>query len=296
MDSKIRSLPSFASLRAFEAVARIGQITRAARELNLTQSAVSHRLKDLETHLGIPLISRKGGSFELTEAGRTIAVNLSAIFTQLDLVLKNAAPSLPQHKLTVSLHPGLGSLWLAQRLGDFFKAHPNVMIELRSGQALANFGGTDGVDAAVRYGPGGWPGLHVTKIMEERLILACNRAYNGGVLPTMREQLTGLHVIRDNHDSLIDWFQAAGIGMPPRMQEIVVDDPMLVAGSLLSDGCIALVRQTLISDRLASGEVVPLLNTSVPSRYGYYFVCPVSQAFENKIVIFRNWLMNQAMQ
>lgn len=295
MDSKIRSLPSFASLRAFEAAARTGQLTRAAHEMNLTPSAISHRLKDLEVHLGIPLITRKGSTFELTEAGRTIAVNLSAIFSQLDLVLKNASPSLPQHKLTVSVHPGFGVLWLAPRLSNFFREHPDVMLELRSTQALANFGGNDGVDVAIRYGPGGWHGLHATRIMEESLLLACHRLHNGGMPRTTREQFAGLHVIRDSHDSLIEWFMTVGMGTPPLMHEIVVDDPMLVAKSLQNEGCIALVRRTLITDALASGEVVPMLNASVPSRYGYHFICPVSQAYERKIVIFRNWLMNQVL-
>lgn len=289
MEKSSRPLPSLASLRAFEAVARLGQITRAAQELNLTQSAVSHRLKDLENHLGVPLFSSNRHGVVLTDSGRTIGVNLSGIFSQLDMVLRNAAPSLPQHKLTVSVHPSFGSLWLAPRLARFFQDHPGCLLDLRSTQELARFGGNEGVDIAIRYGPGGWPGLHATKLLDDRLILVCQPRVNNGVLPQSADDLVGMPILRDSHDSPQTWFEACGMPMPA-MQEIVMDDPAMIAAAAVHHSGVALVRETLLADALSSGMILPLFGKAIPTRYGYYLVCPESRAFEPKIATFRAWL------
>ncbi|CAN0620803.1 LysR family transcriptional regulator, glycine cleavage system transcriptional activator [Burkholderia multivorans] len=289
MQTPPRLFPSFASLRAFEAVARLGQVTRAAEELNLTQSAISHRLKDLERHLGVRLFTSNRNGVTLTDAGRTISINLSGIFNRLDMVLRNAAPSLPQHKLTLSVHPSFGTLWLAPRLEHFFRSHPELLLDLRSTQDIASFGGSDGVDAAIRYGPGGWPGLHATKLLDDRLILACSPQFNGGNLPRTPDELAGMRMIRDSHDSPSEWFESFGESMPA-INEIVVDDPALIASAVVNRAGVALARETLLADALRSGSVVPLFGKAMPTRYGYYFVCPLARSFEPKIATFRAWL------
>lgn len=288
-----RSFPSFASLRAFEAVARLGQVTRAAEELNLTQSAISHRLKDLEVYLGILLFNSNRNGVVLTDAGRIISVNLSGIFNRLDMVLRNAAPSLPQHKLTVSVHPAFGALWLAPRLKDLFNTHPGLLLDLRSTQDLASFGGNDGVDVAIRYGPGGWAGLHSTKLLKDQLILACSPQFNGGEIPRSPEQLAGMRLIRDSHDSPQEWFESFGEPMPA-IHEIVVDDPALIASAVVNRAGVALIRETLLADALRNGTVVPLFDKAMPTRYGYHLVCPLARSFEPKIATFRSWLCDMA--
>jgi LysR family transcriptional regulator, glycine cleavage system transcriptional activator len=292
MQTPPRGFPSFASLRAFEAVGRLGQVTRAAEELNLTQSAISHRLKDLERHLGVQLFHSDRSGVTLTAAGRKISVNLSGIFNRLDMVLRDAAPNLPQHKLTLSVHPSFGTRWLSPRLEHFFHNHPELLLDLRSTPKLASFGGRDGVDAAVRYGPGGWSGLHATRLLDDRLVLVCSPNLNGGNLPRTFEDLVGMRIIRDSHDSLAEWFEAFGESMPS-LDEIVMDDPSSVACAAVNRAGVALVRETLLGDELRSGSVVPLFGKAKATRYGYYFVCPLARAPEPKIATFRAWLIER---
>lgn len=295
MQSPPRSFPSFASLRAFEAVARLGQVTRAAEELNLTQSAISHRLKDLERYLGVQLFDSHRSGVTLTAAGRRISVNLSGIFNRLDMVLRDTAPSLPQHKLTLGLHPSFGTLWLAPRLERFFRDYPELLLDLRSNQQLASFGGSDGVDAAIRYGPGGWPGLHATKLLDDRLILVCSPQINGRNPPRTFDELAGMRILRDSHDSLAEWFEAVGEPTPV-FDEIVMDDPVSIANAAIHSAGVALVRETLLSDALGNGSVIPLFGRAQATRYGYYFVCPLARSQEPKIVTFRSWLVEMCLE
>lgn len=289
MQTPSRSFPSFASLRAFEAVARLGQVTRAAAELNLTPSAISHRIKDLERHLGVPLFNGGRHGVALTEAGRSLAINLSGLFNRLDTVLRAATPSLPQHRLTISVHPSFGACWLAPRLGQFFELHPNALIDVRLTQALTHFGMDDGVDAAIRYGAGGWPGLHATPLLEDRLILACSPAFRGGRLPRTPADLAGLRLIRDSHDSAQDWFEYFGLDFPA-MDEIVADDPAFVSIATIKQAGVGLVRETLVADALRAGTIVSLFDKAFPTRYGYFFICPLARYAEPKIATFRSWL------
>ncbi|MFC4278652.1 LysR substrate-binding domain-containing protein [Achromobacter aloeverae] len=289
MQTPPRSFPSFASLRAFEAVARLGQVARAAEELNLTPSAISHRLKDLERHLGISLFNGSRNGITLTDAGRGIAVNLSGLLNSLDTVLRSAAPSLPRHKLTVSVHPSFGSRWLAPRLGLFCEAHPDLLLDLRLTQALTHFSMDDGVDAAIRYGAGGWPGLHTTPLLQDRLILACSPAFAGGAIPRSPADLAGLRLIRDSHDSPRDWFEHFDLAFPA-MREIVADDPSFVAMAVINRAGVGLVRETLVSDALEAGTIIALFDMALPTRYGYFFVCPLARHAEPKIATLRAWL------
>jgi len=289
MQTPSRSFPSFASLRAFEAVARLGQVARAAEELNVTPSAVSHRVKDLERHLGVPLFDGGRHGITLTEAGRSLAINLSGLFNRLDTVLRAATPSLPQHRMTLSVHPSFGACWLAPRLGQFFERHPDLLIDVRLTQALTHFGRDDGVDAAIRYGAGGWPGLHAMPLLQDRLILACSPAFRGGHLPRTPADLAGLRLVRDSHDSPRDWFENFGLEFPA-MEEIVADDPAFVAVATINQAGVGLLRETLVADALAAGTLVSLFDHACPTRYGYFFVCPLARQAEPKIATFRSWL------
>jgi hypothetical protein len=97
-----------------------------------------------------------------------------------------------------------------------------------------------------------------------------------------------LRLIRDSHDSPSEWFESFGEALPP-MHEIVVDDPALVAMAAINRAGVALVRETLLAYALDNGTVAPLFGKALPTRYGYYFVCPLSRSFEPKIATVRSW-------
>ena len=127
--------PPLAALRAFEAVARLGSLSRAAVELNVTKSAVSHQLRALESDLGATLLHR-GGTLrraQVTEAGATLLVSVQQALTLLETACRNvrvAVRSKRRHSLNLSVNPSLAALWLAPRIGRFIELHPDIDVQV----------------------------------------------------------------------------------------------------------------------------------------------------------------------
>ncbi len=141
----VRHLPPLAALRAFEAAARHLNFTRAAEELHLTHGAISHQMKALEASLGARLFRREGRKLLLTDAGQRFASRLRDLLGDLRAAVAEVTQRRDQQELTISVLPSFASLWLIPRLASFHAAHPEIDVNIRATQALAEFG-PDGVD------------------------------------------------------------------------------------------------------------------------------------------------------
>ena len=174
-------LPPLAALRTFEAAARHQNFRRAGAELHITHGAISHQMKALERELGVALFHRRSRGVELTEPGRALA---ATVREALDRIARGVAElrARPHRALTVSVLPAFATHWLIPRLADFNRRHPDIDINVRAGQALADFA-TEDVDLAVRYGGGKWPGLTAVRLAHEDVFPVCSPRFNGGRLP-----------------------------------------------------------------------------------------------------------------
>lgn len=143
-----RVLPSLTGLRAFEAFARLGSMTRAADELCVTHGAVSRQVHALEAQLGQKLITGARHELRLTEAGLRLAEGLTPAFDMMAAALPGAGP---ERALAVSCLGTLAMKWLIPRLPAFLEAHPGVRVRIVESHAAADF--TGGIDAAIRFGP-----------------------------------------------------------------------------------------------------------------------------------------------
>src|SRR3954451_14914638 len=186
----VRSLP-LAALRAFEAAARHVSYSRAAEELNLTHGAISFQMRVLKEELGVDLFKRSGRRMVLTPEGQRLFGYVRDGFTRLEQGMEDVRTSRRGQVLTVSVHPGLASFWLIPRLGDFQRRHPEIDISLLPNITLTDFS-RDGVDMALRYGRGRWPGVRAVKLMDEEIFPVCSPRFNGGVLPRQPRDLSDL--------------------------------------------------------------------------------------------------------
>ena len=150
-------LPSTSALRAFEAAARRLSFTAAAGDLNLTQGAISHQIRDLETRLGTALFVRRGRGLALTEAGQRYLPFVREGLERLRAGGEAVRPAGRAMVLTVSVSPNFATKWLVPRLGAFLAAHPDIDLRISAAMAHVDFAG-DGIDLAVRHGTGDWPG------------------------------------------------------------------------------------------------------------------------------------------
>src|SRR5262249_53944886 len=167
-----RRLPPLNGLKAFEAAARSESFTRAAKELNVTQGAVSHQVKALEHILGLKLFHRERQRLILTDAGRDY---LAVIRDALDRIAVGTDRLLQQESgvLTVSTSPDFAAKWLVNRLSRFAEEHPDVDLRVSATTHYVDFA-RDDVDVAIRHGAGNWPGLDVERLYSERLFPVCS--------------------------------------------------------------------------------------------------------------------------
>src|SRR5450432_2633438 len=143
-------LPPLRSLRVLEAAVRHENYTRAAAELNLTHSAVSHQIHALEDALGVRLLERAGRRMRATEHGSQLAQDVRATLDTLNAAVERVRGQESANALTVSVLPSFAAAWLVARLGGFLESHPQIELRLESSATVADFR-NDGVDVAIRF-------------------------------------------------------------------------------------------------------------------------------------------------
>jgi len=288
--------PSISSVRAFEAAARLSSFTRAAAELNVTQSAVSYSVRELEQRLKTRLFTREGPRLALTDAGRTYLPYAGEALERLragDRALTD--PGRKDRVLTISVSPSFAAKWLVPRLGDFLSVHPDIDLRISANPAHVDF--ADGeIDLAVRHGTGDWPGLSCTRLCEEAMFPVCSPALLQGDPPTSPADLTR-HVLFHHRrpDEWRDWFAAVGVDPGPN----VAHGPVLNEMSLSIDAAIAgqgvaLARTALASRDLADGRLIRPMRHETAADFAYWIVCPHATARRPNVRRCTAWLLEQA--
>ena len=162
-----RRIPSLNALRAFEAAGRLGRMTLAAEELNVTHSAVSRQIQHLENVLGIPLFEGPKNRLRLTEGGATLLSGLTAAFDQMDMSVRSVADT-EDGPLDVSCPGTFTMRWLIPRLYRFQAQYPDIEVRLSASSKPVDFS-RDGFDVAIRVGTAPWPdGADVIPLFPEQ--------------------------------------------------------------------------------------------------------------------------------
>lgn len=290
-------LPPLKAIRYFESAARHLSFTKAAQELYVTHSAISHQIKALEEWLGVKLFRRLNRRLVLTEAGQTYVKPVHEAFERLADASRLLRAREQGGALTVSVMPSFAAKWLVPRLRSFRERHPEIDVRISATEQLVEFS-RDDVDIAIRYGRGNWPGLRIEPLLHETLFPVCSPKLLTGA-PPLREPADLLqHVLLNDSDWRQDWWvrwlAAAGIEskIPRRALSFNYSNLMLQAAI---DGLgVALTQEALAGDDLAAGRLVRPFALSLSSDYGYYVVAPDETADRPKVAAFRNWLLSEA--
>ncbi|NQV84612.1 MAG: transcriptional regulator GcvA [Rhodospirillales bacterium] len=290
-----KALPSLNGLRAFEAAARHLNFTRAAEELNVTQAAVSHQIKGLEERLGQPLFRRLNRKLLLTDAGQTLLAPMSQALGLMVEAVASIEGDDAAGMLTVSTLGSIAANWLVPRLGRFRASHPDIEVRIAISDDLVDFS-EGGVDVALRYGMGDYPGLRVVPMMTEDLFPVCSPGMlEGG--PPLNEPADLRHytLFHDNmSEGWPEWFAAAGVsGGEFTHAPVFPHFHLVVRSAIIGDG-VGLGRSQLVADDLASGRLVKPFEISVPSSWAYYIVSAPGYANRPKVKAFREWALEQA--
>lgn len=284
-----RFLPPLPWLSAFESVARLGSVTEAAFELDLTQGAVSRQIQKLEELLEIPLFQREKRKLVVTPAGRAYAAEVQSAITGI----ANATLALKSNPegglLELAILPAFGTHWLAPRLPEFLAEHPGVTINLATRVVPFDFA-QEKFHAAIHYGMDDWPGTHSLKLMEEEVLpVVSPELCNGPILTAKRLTQVPLMQLQTRTGVWDRWFEHQGLE-PDQAPRIEFDQFATMLKATIFGAGAALMPSYLVEKELADGTLVTLKDAKMTSIGAYYLVWPEHLGDYPPVVALRKWI------
>jgi LysR family glycine cleavage system transcriptional activator len=288
--------PSLASIRAFEAAARLGSFAKAANELGTSAASVSYHVRQLERQIGVALFLRRPQHVELSESGKIIAVEAVNAFAALRASFIRAV-DLDQSRLSLTTLPTFGTSWLTPRMGRFRAKHPGLHLELEL-SADAQDLTTGRFDAAVRNGHGRWPGLRTVKLLPSIFMPLCS--------PKLRKAASFLGDHRRTPDVPIVgradwwaiWFRALGVKEPVlrgRIRAHLSTEYLDITEAIAGHG-IAIGSPILFRNEIEAGRLVAAHDLVAGDGRAFWFTYPVARQESRKIMLFRDWIADEAVR
>lgn len=293
----MRRIPNFVLLRAFEAAARLQSFTLAAEELHLTQSAISHQVKELEEYFGRQLFHRRNRRVETTPEGSRLQESLGRVFDVIEAACNEVALSPNAQVLALHAAPSFAVKWLGPRLPDFMQAHPDITIRLTSGADPIDMAQLHEIDVTISYGfARERPGIATLPLGAERIVPLCSPSLLKPGVPV--RQLIGEVTLIESQLSRVtwpDWFALNGMTLPPRPRPSF--DRGALALSAAVDGMgVALETVRFAERELARGDLVELgAGEFVPlARETHFLSFRATEKNVEKVRAFREWLLARA--
>lgn len=286
-----RYLPPIPALMALEAVDRLGTASEAAKELSLTQGAISRALQSLESQLGVPLLIRERQRLRLTPAGQDYVAEVRKALHLLASASITLRANPTGGSLNLAILPAFGMHWLAPRLARFTQVHPEVTLNLSTRLRPFDFATTP-FDAAIHYGRQDWPGVHYLKLMDEEVLAVAAPGFPG--LEKAGDLLQ--HPLLQLESRTGDWGRwlahhgQSGLRPPGMMFDQFAT---LTQGAIHGMGA-ALIPTFLIQRELAEGRLIPIFGPAVRALGSYYLVWPDTRPDRAPLRSLRLWLQSEA--
>lgn len=284
-------IPTTQALRALDAFARLGTIWQAADELNLTKSAVSHQLRQLERDLGFPLTARAGTRLELTPPGRVYAADIRRALDILSSSAEQSAGRGVSGRLVVSVPPGFASNWLCTMIEGFAQSYPGIGLQIVTPRRLDDASSPD-VDVFICFGREIGGNVEVELLKRIDYTPFCSPAYlyrfDRFRDPSALGEATLLHLV--DHVEWADWMRVAGLPADHANRGIVFGDMTLVFAAALAGQGIAMGDEFVCADALASGKLVRPFEREINTERAYWLAIPRDRARSSAGDAFLNWL------
>lgn len=290
-----RRLPSLNAVRSFEAAARHLSFTLAARELSVTQGAVSRMVQALETELGLALFRRIGRTLELTSAGAAYLPHISAALESIAAATRSIRRLESGGVLRVTVLPTFAMRWLVPRLHSFQNQHPDILIDIITHENPPDFE-VSSVDIGVFYGLGQWPHTDATFFMSEDIAVYCS--------PTLLKHGPDLNAPKDlgayrllqhttRADAWHDYFKALGLQPPDMSRSPGFEHFFMLIEAAAAGMGIALLPKYLALEELDSGRLVCPYDVSLRSERAYYITHAKGAGCNRNVNLFKTWLLAQ---
>lgn len=290
----IRRLPPLSALRAFEAAARHSSFKQAAHELAVTPTAISHQVRALEEYTGLALFERRTRKVVLTDAGIQLYPVLRDGFDGFAEVLERLTRRRSRAQVTISATLAFTARWLIPRVSSFRALQPDVDLQLQASDDIVDLD-TSGVDIAIRYGDGPYPGFDATPLLADSFAPVFNPMLGSAVPDDLlrwpliefqwRRRLT-------NTPTWSRWFAAAGLAEPEEPPLLRLSDESHAIQAAVAGQGVALVSLPLVKSELAAGQLVAPFALTIPGFR--HHLLRRNGEMDAAITAVTNWLVSEA--
>ena len=301
----LRKFPSIASLRGFEACVRHLNFSQAAAELHITQSAISHQIKQLEDLLGVELFERSAGAMKLTQQGTELLPVVRVFFNDMSRVVDRFERG--ESMLEVFVHDSFATTWLIPRLSRFYSLWPDIRIKLRT-EEFARFENPN-TQVAIRLETRSatWPGLFAEFVLAERIFPVCSAALIEAMgSPETAEDVLRYPLILRSRNTLSGqpvstpsweyWLDRHGVPSSSLNCALAVPYTSMAVHAALKGLGVAMARTSHISDELKTGVLQKLFAEEIDTDSGYHFLCSPGKEKTPEIQAFLEWVKAEALR
>ena len=286
------------ALATFNVAARHLSFTIAATELNVSRVAVSQQIKLLEEFLRAPLFIRKHRSLRLTREGEILAEAVTGGLDRIREGVQKVGSPQSRNRVTVTTSTGFATYWLLPRIGVFRRQHNDIDLQLLVSDSYLDLS-NDGVDIAIRYGDGAWPGVKSQFLVRERIFPVCSPAYlRGMAVPRspkdlLQHRLVHLEGRYDPDTRWEVWLKKQGVYLEEPLRGIRVNAYTNLVQAALDGLGIALLGPPAISELLWKGSLVPLLRRRATKRRAFFLCVPSAGALTPAAQTFFEWVQRE---
>ncbi|MCG7585417.1 LysR family transcriptional regulator [Photobacterium sp. OFAV2-7] len=288
-------LPPLNSIKVFDAAARLKSFKKAAEELHVTPTAVSHQIKALEEALGTLLFERKTRAVQLTRDGELLAETAYSVLQQLTNVINEISNA--KNIITISTTSSFAAMWLVPNLEEFYKLHPGIEVAVKTGEQVDDIEKDRRIDLAIRYGVHNDSKKNSTKLVTEKIGMYATPNYIESI-----NSIADAHLLetRWHNDKLpsISWktFVSGKLGATETLKVRQFDQEHHVIQAALAGQGIALVSSLLVENAIAQQWLVDYKTAAVnhtTKGMSYYLLVPEHNIRSKSILAFKNWVIKK---
>ncbi|WP_236037211.1 transcriptional regulator GcvA [Marinomonas vulgaris] len=294
-DELINRLPPLNSLKCFESAARHGSFNKAAKELSVTPSAISHQIKGLESFLGLELFRRTKRKVILTEAGESYLKPIKSIFEQLETATAELKSQQKSGSLRLAVAPAFLTRWLMPRMERFQDRYPDIQIEISALTGLVDFAAND-IDMAVYFGNGDWDDVEAYYLRTARLAPVCHPRLIKPEQPINKPEdmrfYPLLHVTK-RKDEWHDWLQQHDLDPSLFRRGLMFSSGSLTAGAAAQGLGISLTDPELIMPEMEAGTLKVLFDEHLITNRSFYLVYEKRRSVTSAMLAFKEWIIEE---
>jgi LysR family glycine cleavage system transcriptional activator len=291
----MRRLPPLTAVRAFEAAARHESFAKAAEELFISASAVSHQIKGLEQYLGTALFSRRKRKVQLTAIGEKYFTSVKQALNELEVATQRLVASPETDIVVLAVAPNFLVRWLMPRMQHFQELYPDVELQISTIVGLVDFTNQN-VDMAVYFGHGDWHDVDAYFVSHVYLSPMCSPGLLRGGKPLQKpddlRQHTLIHVSKRMYE-WPEWLALAGLEYKGFRRDLKLSTAQLATAAAREGLGVALADSTLSRDELKSGQLVQPFDIQLDTHNSYYLVHQKDRPMTYGMQVFKDWVMEE---